>query len=211
MHDVGDVQQQAATERTGRMRAGEVVGGEAARLQQGDRERIAHRQRRGGAGGGGERQRAGFGGDAHVEVDVGLARQGGTGAAGHRQHRVALALERRQQQQQFVALARVGQGQHHIGVGDHAEVAMGGLAGMHVERRGAGRGQGRRDLARDMAGLAHAGAHHAAAAGQDRPAGGGEVAINASGHGRQRLALDREHAAPAGGEIEGIRLGGRGW
>ena len=42
-------------------------------------------------------------------------------------------------------------------VGDHAEVAVAGLARMHEISRRAGRGEGRGDLAADMAGLAHAG------------------------------------------------------
>ena len=40
--------------------------------------------------------------------------------------------------------------------GDHAEIAVARLAGMDELRRRAGRGEGRGDLARDMAALAHA-------------------------------------------------------
>ena len=43
-------------------------------------------------------------------------------------------------------------------VGDHAEIAVARFARMHEERGRAGRGQRRGDLARDVAGLAHAGA-----------------------------------------------------
>ena len=78
---------------------------------------------------------------------------------------------------------------------------------MHVERRGAGRGQVAAILRATWPDLPIP-VHHAAAAGQDRPAGGGEGAIDATGHGDQRLALDREHAAPAGGEIEVLVLAG---
>ena len=109
--------------------------------------------------------------------------------------------------QDFVGLAGIRQRQHHVGVGDHAEVAVAGFARVHVEGRRAGRGQGRGDLARDVAGLAHAGADHAAAAGQHQPAGGGER--------RRRCARPRrpgpaasivEHAAAAGGQA-GSRRG----
>ena len=115
---------------------------------------------------------------------------------------IALALEHRQQHQQLVGLAGVGQRQHHVGVGDHAQVAVAGFARMHVERRGAGGGQGRGDLARDMAGLAHAGADHAAVAGQQQPAGIGERAVDARGDRGQALGLDLDDAAAAGGEVE---------
>ena len=47
---------------------------------------------------------------------------------------------------------------------DHAEVAVAGLGRMDELRRRAGRGQGRGDLARDMAALAHAGDDDPAAA-----------------------------------------------
>ena len=163
VHDVGDVQQQPPAKGAGRMRAGEVLGGETARFQQCDRKCVAHRQRRGGAGGGRKVQRAGLGGHADVEVYVGFAREQGGRAPGHGDQLVALALQHRQQHQQFVAFAGVRQRQHHVRIGDHAQVAVAGFAGMHVERRGAGRCEGRGDLAGDMARLAHAGADHAAA------------------------------------------------
>ena len=88
---------------------------------------------------------------------------------------------------------------------------MRGLARMHVESRGAGAGQGRGDLARHVPGLAHAGAGHAPAAGEDRPAGRAECAVDARRHGFHPVALDREHATPAGGEIEIGCIGGLGW
>ncbi|MNI39133.1 hypothetical protein D3C73_933080 [compost metagenome] len=85
---------------------------------------------------------------------------------------------------------------------------MAGLARMHVERRGAGGGQGGGDLARDMAGLAHAGGDYPAAAAQDRPAGLLEGIAEAVGHGVQRLPFDLEHAPATGNQ--GGRVGGTG-
>ena len=73
MHDVADLQQQVAAERAGRMRAREVLGGEAARFEQRDRERIAQHQRGRRAGGRREAERTGFGRHAGVEVHVGDA------------------------------------------------------------------------------------------------------------------------------------------
>ena len=81
----------------------------------------------------------------------------------------------------------------------------------HLTWQGAGRGQRRRDLARDVPGLAHPGAGHAPAAGENRPAGRAECAVDARRHGFHPVALDREHATPAGGEIEAVRIGGQGW
>ena len=69
---------------------------------------------------------------------------------------------------------------------------------------------GRRELAGHVAGLAHAAADDPAAAGQDRPAGGRKRPVDAPGDGRQAIGLDREHATPAGGEIEVIGVGGLG-
>src|SRR5690606_5026718 len=122
--------------------AGEVVGGEATGLQQGHRQRVAHRQRGGGGGGRGQVQRAGLGRHAYVQVDVGLARQGGLRAAGHGDDLVPLAAQGRQQHQDLVRLARIGQGQDDVRVGDHAQVAVPGLARVDEERGGAGGGQG---------------------------------------------------------------------
>ena len=203
MHDIGDVQQQAPAQRAGRVRAGEIVGGEAARLQQGHRQRIAHGQRGGGAGGRGQVQRAGLGRHADIQVHVGVR-----GPAWNPARPVmaitdvALALEHRQQHQDFVGFAGIGQRQHDVGVGDHAQVAMAGFARMHVERGRAGRGQGRGDLARDVAGLAHAGADHATAAGKDAWQAALKAPSMRAATAPAPRASMREHAAPAGGEVE---------
>ena len=55
------------------------------------------------------------------------------------------------------ALARIRQGEHRVAGADHAEIAVARLGGMDEQRRRAGRGEGRGDLARDMAALADAG------------------------------------------------------
>ena len=59
-HHILDVQQQSAPEAAARMRAREVLGREAARFEQRDGQRVAHRQCRGGAGGGRQIVRAGL-------------------------------------------------------------------------------------------------------------------------------------------------------
>ena len=67
--------------------SGEVLGGEAALLEQGDRERVAQRHRRRGARGRREAERTRFLGDADVEHDVGGAAQRRRRRAGDRDER----------------------------------------------------------------------------------------------------------------------------
>ena len=74
---------------------------------------------------------------------------------------------------------------------------MAGFARMYVEGRGAGRGQRRRDLARDVAGLAHAAADHPARAGEHEPAGGDEVLVDARAQGLDGVALHVDDLTPA--------------
>jgi hypothetical protein len=79
LHHVADMGEQFATERSAGVGAGEIVGAEAARIEQGDGQRVTERQRCGRAGGGRQIQRAGFLVDAGVEVDVGfLCQRGGS-------------------------------------------------------------------------------------------------------------------------------------
>src|SRR3546814_15734228 len=77
---------------------------------------------------------------------------------------------------------------------------MPGFARVNVERRGAGGGEGCGDLARHVPGLAHADADHAAAAGEQEPAGAGKVAVEPGADRVQPAGLDVEDAAAAGGQ-----------
>ena len=92
---------------------------------------------------------------------------------------------------QFLGLAGPGQRQHDVVRRDHAEVAMAGVGGMNEECRRPGRGQRRRDLARDVAGFAHAGDDHPAACRAYRFDGGDERRSQSVGHrrGERRHAL----------------------
>src|SRR5690606_8394958 len=98
---------------------------------------------------------------------------------------------------------------HHVGIGDHAKVAMAGFARVDIEGGGAGGGERGGDLAGDVAGLAHARADHAAAAGQQERAGAREVAVDARGDRRKAPAFDLEYPPAAGREVG--RAGGAGW
>ena len=70
----------------------------------------------------------------------------------------------RQQREDLGRLTGIRQRHHDILARDHADIAVAGLGRMQEERRRTGAGQRRRDLSADMAGLAHAGHHHATAA-----------------------------------------------
>ena len=149
------------------MRARKVFGTETACIEQRHGQRVTQRHLRGGAGGGCQIQRAGFALHAAVEHDVGIFGERGFQPAGHRDQRHALALEHRQQHGEFVGLAAVGDAQHQIALRDHAQIAVAGFRRVHEERRRAGGGQRRGDLATDMAALAHAHDHHATGRGEN--------------------------------------------
>jgi len=187
------------------MAAREILGAETTRFEQGDGQRVAHRELRGGRCGRRQIQRAGFLGHTRVQMHIGMGGQRRFRVPGHRDQLGALALERRHNRQQLFRRARIRQADEDIVGGDHAEVAMAGFGRMHEEGRGAGRGQGGGDLAGDMSGLTHARDHHAAAAGENQCDGIAEVlrlavARQAFGHGAQAFAFDGEH-------IEGRRDG----
>ncbi len=83
---------------------------------------------------------------------------------------------------------------------------MAGLSRMDIERRRSGRRQGRGDLARDMPGLADPGDDDASGHPEqlcDRVA---ERTVEVGGKARQRLRLQRQHAA-RGGDRRNGRVG----
>src|SRR2546429_1148887 len=111
---------------------------------------------------------------------------------------------------QLRGLTGVGQRQHRIPAGDHAEVAVPGFRGVQKKGRCAGTGKRRRDLAGDMPALAHAGDHDAAVAGEAHAAGLRERGPEPCGERLDRARLDGERA-PRGSEqllILGCRVGG---
>ncbi len=86
---------------------------------------------------------------------------------GDRDQRDAEALGVFDEIAQFGGFARPGERHDRVVAGDHAEIAVARLARMHEIGGRSGRGEGGRDLAADMAALAHAGDDHAAARGAD--------------------------------------------
>ncbi len=71
---------------------------------------------------------------------------------------------------------------------------MTGLRRMNKERRGAGAGQRRRDLARDMTGFADAADHHAALATEHDFRGSHKILIEPIGQFADRARLDLKDA-----------------
>src|SRR5690606_38059541 len=118
-HHVGHPQQQAPPQAAAGVRAGEILGGEAARLEQGGGQGIAHGQRRGGGGGGGEVQRAGLGGHADIQVHGGGARQRRGGVAGEGDHLHRQPRHLRQQRQHLGTVAGVRDRQQHVAAHHH--------------------------------------------------------------------------------------------
>ena len=157
VHQVGDAEERAPAERPGRMERGVVLGAQAAQLEQRHGEGVAHRERRGRARGRRQVHRARLLGHAHVEDDVALAGERRVGIAGEQHDRHAEPLERRQDRQHLVGLARVRQRDHDVAARHHAEVAVHAFGRMEEVGRRAGRGERGGDLAPDEARLAHAG------------------------------------------------------
>ena len=194
--------QQLAAERAARMRAREVLLAKAARVEQGRRERVAEGHLHGGARRRCEVQRAGFLLDGAFDHPVGVLPERRVGFAGEGDQRHAQALQHRHDDIELVALAGVGNRDHGVAFGDHAEVAVAGLGGVNEHRRRAGRGQRRGDLAPDMAALAHAHHDDTPAAAEDGRNGARKTFAEPSLRAGQRCGFDVER-------LRGQRQGAR--
>ncbi len=95
MHDVLDFQQQAAAQRAARVREGEIFSSEPTSLEQRDSQGIAEHQAGSGGGGRREVQRAGFDGDASVQIHRSGLGQYRVGVAGHADQGDAEPLDQR--------------------------------------------------------------------------------------------------------------------
>ncbi|MNT31792.1 hypothetical protein D3C72_1676420 [compost metagenome] len=123
-------------------------------------------------------------------MDVGLAGQLGLRVAGDRHQAGAHAAHHGEDGQQFLARARIGDGDEHVVAGDHAQVAVDGLGGMHEEGGRAGGGQRRGDLAGDVSRFSDAAHDHAAAAGEQQVHDLGEGVVQPGGQVLQALAFN---------------------
>ncbi len=99
-------------------------------------------------------------------------------------------LDHGQYGENFSRFAGIRQRQHRIVAGDHADIAVTGLAGMHEKRRRAGAGESGGDFPADMAGLAHAGHHDTAPAVKTNPAGTCKIRPEAGQLRAQTVDLD---------------------
>jgi hypothetical protein len=177
------------------MRARELVLREALRVHEGDRERVAQRQRCGRAGGRGEIQRTGFLLGARIEVDVGLFGESGPTVARERDELRALALEQRHDREDLRAFAGIRKPDEDVAARDHAEVTVARLGRVHEKSGSAGARERGRDLARDMPGLAHAADDHAPPTLKYDAHGFAEALVEAGDQVRDGLGFDLEHVA----------------
>ena len=150
------------------MQDAKIARREAAAFEQRDSQRVAehelHRRRRGWR----KAVRAGLVGSRQGEADVGLAAERALRARGHGDERNGVASGEGDDRREFDRLARPGQGEYDIAALQHAEVAVARLGRMDEGGGLTGRGERRRDLAGDVAGLAHASDDDAAARRGDR-------------------------------------------
>src|SRR5438034_453603 len=175
----------------------EVLGREAALLEQRDGERVAERHGRGRAGRGRETERAGLLRHAHVEDDVRAAREGRLEVAADGNQRDAEPARQRQEAQHLGALAAVRDREQHVAAHERAEIAVAALAGVQEEGGRAGRGERGGDLPAHDAGLADARDDHPPAAGEQELEGAREAPVEAVGERAQGPPLDVEHAPRA--------------
>ena len=155
MHEVVDTQQ-AAAERSRGMQEREVVGREAALLEQRHRERVAERHRDGRAGRRRQAERTGLFRYADVERDVGRAaerrgRVAGDGDIGTPNRRTT------GRSRSTLAFAAVRERDQHVAARDIPTSPWLPSAACRKNGRRPGRGERRSDLAADEARLADAG------------------------------------------------------
>ena len=197
--------EQAASQAAAGVRAREIFFAESLGIEQGHRQRIAQRECGGGAGGGGEPHRAGFLRHRAVEMHIRRQRQAGFRVAGQADEVRALALDGGHDGEQLVAFAGIGQRDDHVLRGDHAEIAVAGFARMHEIGGRAGAGHGRGDLARDVAGLAHAADDDASLAGEDEVQRLQKIVVDALRERPNGIGFDVQYLTC---KVERMRCGG---
>ena len=133
VHDIANSQQQFAAECATRMRQREIFRRETTRFQQRDGQRIAHHQRGGGAGGRRQPQRAGFLRHLDAQVDIRRFAHRAFRIVSHTDEGELLAFQYRDQRQDLAGFAGVGDGEHDVLRGDHAQIAMAGLRRVNEE------------------------------------------------------------------------------
>ena len=149
--------QQPRAEGARRVGTGEILFIETARLHHRHRQRVAHHQRVDGAGGWRQMHRAGLALHGDIQHRFCRQRQRRGGFAGHRQQRNAFFFQPRHDEIQLFRATGVGDKQHHVAAIEHAEIAVQGFRRMDEKGRGAGAGEGCRQLFTDVAGFTDTG------------------------------------------------------
>src|SRR5580704_8918159 len=188
----------------------EVLGAEALAQRDGDGQRIAEREHRGGRSGGCEPQPTGFVWYRAVERDITRTSERGIEVAAEGNKRITDAFECGEQAQYLLGFTGGGEREHNVAPGEHAQIAVDGFGGMEKKRGRAGGGERGGDLLRDDAALAHAGDDDAAArltAAKHQFDGGGE----GRGHGAFEPRGEREETLRLGADEACGRGGGISW
>ena len=207
-HHVTDMGQQLAAQRAARVRARKVFFLETARVQQRHSQRVAKRQLRRGARGGRQVQGAGFLHHAAVECDARLFGQRRMHATRDGNERHAEPAKHRQDRRELPALATVGNGQHQIKAGDHAQIAMAGFGRMHKQGRCACGSQRGGNLAADMSAFSHPHDDHAAPACQHQPNRLGKLGADTASQAQHGGGFYFKGLAGKAQDLLGIKGGG---
>ena len=156
-HDVFDMNEKTPAERAAGVAAGEVFLAEAFRRETCHGKRVSERERAGRRACRREVERAGFAFDVAVDVNVGVAGERRLRITRHGNELGSLALDRRNNGEEFARFARIGNAEYHVVGRDHAEVAVRGFSRVHEKGRRPGRGECGGELAADVSGFADAG------------------------------------------------------
>ena len=172
------------------MKAGEILGLKPARLQNGHRQRIAHRQGGGAARRGRELNRAGL--FFHVNVQHGLRRapEGGVLGPGDGDERRPQAGEDGQDAHHLVRLAAVGERDDGVVFRHHAQIAVDALGRMQKIRGRARTRKSGGDFLPDQTALPHAGDRDLAPTPQNDIDRLDEPLVQPSDEPGERLGLD---------------------
>ena len=179
VHHVRDGEQQLAPECTAGVEERIVLLLEVARLHERHRDRVAHCERRCRGAGRCEPERARLSLDTDVDVEVRAPPELGFTSTAHCDNPRADAVDDREDVYDFVRLAAVRDGDNDIVRRHHAKIAVKRLGGVHEERGRPRTRKGRRDLAPDVAGFAHARDDNARLAVQDCAHRRLEIIVNA--------------------------------
>ncbi|MBS1271707.1 MAG: hypothetical protein MAGBODY4_00839 [Candidatus Marinimicrobia bacterium] len=157
MHQIVDGQQQLIAQRSAGMQERVILFVEAALFQEGDGECVSHGQHGGGAGRRRQSERTGLFRHAGIQHKIRSVAKRRIRIASNCNQSDTEPLKRRQQFDQFVRLAAVGERQHHIFSCDHTQIAVDAFGGVQINGRRASARQRRRQFARNHPGFTHPG------------------------------------------------------